>query len=41
MVRLLALQTQRNVIEKVVVNLTKHFSVYAIDYPGRGYSDAL
>ena len=33
------LRTQLDLFEKVVPELSKHFTVYAFDYPGHGYSD--
>ena len=33
------LRTQLDLFEKVVPELSKHFTVYALDYPGHGYSD--
>ena len=33
------LRTQLDLFEKVVPGLSKHFTVYALDYPGHGYSD--
>ena len=33
------LRTQLDLFEKVVPGLAKHFTVYALDYPGHGYSD--
>src|SRR5258707_247778 len=33
------LRTQLDLFEKVVPELAKHFTVYALDYPGHGYSD--
>jgi pimeloyl-ACP methyl ester carboxylesterase len=33
------LRTQLDLFEKVVPELAKSFSVYAVDYPGHGYSD--
>lgn len=33
------LRTQLDLFEKVVPDLAKHFTVYALDYPGHGYSD--
>src|SRR5690349_6439784 len=32
------LRTQLDLFEKVVPELSKHFTVYALDYPGHGYS---
>src|SRR6516225_9326695 len=32
-------RTQLDLFEKVVPGLAKHFTVYALDYPGHGYSD--
>ena len=39
LVLLHTLRTQLDLFEKVVPELTKHFTVYALDYPGHGYSD--
>ena len=33
------LRTQLDLFEKVVPELSRHFTVYALDYPGHGYSD--
>ena len=33
------LRTQLDLFEKVIPELSKHFTVYALDYPGHGYSD--
>lgn len=33
------LRTQLDLFQKVVPELSKHFTVYAVDYPGHGYSD--
>jgi pimeloyl-ACP methyl ester carboxylesterase len=33
------LRTQLDLFEKVVPDLANHFTVYALDYPGHGYSD--
>src|ERR1700704_2993952 len=33
------LRTQLDLYEKLVPELSKHFTVYALDYPGHGYSD--
>ena len=33
------LRTQLDLFEKVVPELSKHFTIYALDYPGHGYSD--
>jgi pimeloyl-ACP methyl ester carboxylesterase len=33
------LRTQLDIFEKVVPQLAKQFTVYALDYPGHGYSD--
>jgi pimeloyl-ACP methyl ester carboxylesterase len=33
------LRTQLDLFEKVIPGLSKHFTVYALDYPGHGYSD--
>jgi len=39
LVLLHAIRTQLDLFEKVVPELAKHFTVYALDYPGHGYSD--
>ena len=39
LVLLHTLRTQLDLFEKVVVDLAKYFTVYALDYPGHGYSD--
>ena len=39
LVLLHTLRTQLDLFEKVVPELGKHFTVYAPDYPGHGYSD--
>jgi pimeloyl-ACP methyl ester carboxylesterase len=39
LVLLHTLRTQLDLFEKVVPELAKHFAVYALDYPGHGYSD--
>src|SRR4029450_12323491 len=39
LVLLHTLRTQLDLFEKVVPELSKHFTVYAPDYPGHGYSD--
>ena len=39
LVLLHTLRTQLDLFEKVVPNLAKHFTVYALDYPGHGFSD--
>lgn len=39
LVLLHTLRTQLDLFEKVVPELSKHFTVYAFDYPGHGYSD--
>ena len=39
LVLLHTLRTQLDLFEKVVPELAKSFTVYAIDYPGHGYSD--
>jgi len=39
LVLLHTLRTQLDLFEKVVLELSKHFTVYALDYPGHGYSD--
>ncbi len=33
------LRTQLDLFEKVIPELSKHFTVYALDYPGHGYSE--
>jgi pimeloyl-ACP methyl ester carboxylesterase len=32
------LRTQLDLFEKVIPELSKHFTVHALDYPGHGYS---
>jgi pimeloyl-ACP methyl ester carboxylesterase len=39
LVLLHTLRTQLDLFEKVVPELAKHFTVYALDYPGHGHSD--
>jgi pimeloyl-ACP methyl ester carboxylesterase len=39
LVLLHTLRTQLDLFEKIVPDLSKHFTVYAVDYPGHGYSD--
>jgi pimeloyl-ACP methyl ester carboxylesterase len=39
LVLLHTLRTQLDLFEKVVPELSKNFTVYALDYPGHGYSD--
>jgi len=39
LVLLHTLRTQLDLFEKLVPELSKHFTVYALDYPGHGYSD--
>ena len=39
LVLLHTLRTQLDLFEKIVPELAKHFTVYALDYPGHGYSD--
>jgi len=39
LVLLHTLRTQLDLFEKVVPELAHHFTVYALDYPGHGYSD--
>jgi pimeloyl-ACP methyl ester carboxylesterase len=39
LVLLHTLRTQLDLFQKVVPELAKHFTVYALDYPGHGYSD--
>jgi pimeloyl-ACP methyl ester carboxylesterase len=34
-----SIRTQLDLFEKVVPELANHFTVYALDYPGHGYSD--
>jgi pimeloyl-ACP methyl ester carboxylesterase len=41
LVLLHTLRTQLDLFEKVVPNLANSFTVYALDYPGHGYSDIL
>src|SRR5262245_59999286 len=38
LVLLHTLRTQLDLFEKIVPELSKHFTVYAFDYPGHGYS---
>jgi len=33
------LRTQLDLFEKIIPELAQHFTVYALDYPGHGYSD--
>jgi pimeloyl-ACP methyl ester carboxylesterase len=33
------LRTQLDLFEKLIPDLSRHFTVYALDYPGHGYSD--
>jgi pimeloyl-ACP methyl ester carboxylesterase len=33
------LRTQLDLFEKIIPELAKHYTVYALDYPGHGYSD--
>jgi pimeloyl-ACP methyl ester carboxylesterase len=33
------LRTQLDIFQKVIPTLARHFTVYALDYPGHGYSD--
>jgi pimeloyl-ACP methyl ester carboxylesterase len=33
------LRTQLDLFENVILGLARHFTVYALDYPGHGYSD--
>lgn len=40
LVLLHTLRTQLDLFQKIVPELRKHFTVYALDYPGHGYSDA-
>jgi pimeloyl-ACP methyl ester carboxylesterase len=39
LVLLHTLRTQLDVFEKIIPELTKHFTVHAFDYPGHGWSD--
>jgi alpha/beta hydrolase family protein len=39
LVLLHTLRTQLDLFEKVVPELSRHFTVYALDYPGHGFSD--
>jgi pimeloyl-ACP methyl ester carboxylesterase len=39
LVLLHTLRTQLDLFEKVIPELSKHFTVYGLDYPGHGYSD--
>src|SRR6516164_11621723 len=39
LVLLHTLRTQLDLFERVVTDLAKSFTVYALDYPGHGYSD--
>jgi pimeloyl-ACP methyl ester carboxylesterase len=39
LVLLHTLRTQLDLFQKIVPELSKHFTVYAFDYPGHGYSD--
>ena len=39
LVLLHTLRTQLDLFEKLLPELAKHFTVYALDYPGHGYSD--
>jgi pimeloyl-ACP methyl ester carboxylesterase len=39
LVLLHTLRTQLDLFEKVIPELSKQFTVYALDYPGHGYSD--
>ena len=39
LVLLHTLRTQLDLFENVVPELSKHFTVFALDYPGHGYSD--
>jgi pimeloyl-ACP methyl ester carboxylesterase len=39
LVLLHTLRTQLDLFQKIVPDLAKHFTVYAFDYPGHGYSD--
>jgi pimeloyl-ACP methyl ester carboxylesterase len=33
------IRTQLDIYQKIIPELSKHFKVYALDYPGHGYSD--
>ena len=39
LVLLHTLRTQLDLFEKVIPELSRHFTVYALDYPGHGFSD--
>jgi pimeloyl-ACP methyl ester carboxylesterase len=39
LVLLHTLRTQLDLFERILPDLAKHFTVYALDYPGYGYSD--
>lgn len=39
LVLLHTLRTQLDIFQKVIPTLARHFTVYALDYPGHGYSD--
>jgi pimeloyl-ACP methyl ester carboxylesterase len=39
LVLLHTLRTQLDLFEKVIPELSRHFTVYSLDYPGHGYSD--
>jgi pimeloyl-ACP methyl ester carboxylesterase len=39
LVLLHTLRTQLDLFEKIAPELSKHFTLYALDYPGHGYSD--
>jgi pimeloyl-ACP methyl ester carboxylesterase len=39
LVLLHTLRTQLDLFEKVIPGLSEHYTVYALDYPGHGYSD--
>src|SRR3990172_7331672 len=39
LVLLHTLRTQLDMFQKVIPPLTRHFEVYALDYPGHGFSD--
>jgi pimeloyl-ACP methyl ester carboxylesterase len=39
LVLLHTLRTQLDLFEKTIPELSRHFTVYALDYPGHGYSD--
>jgi len=39
LVLLHTLRTQLDIFQKVIPSLSRHFEVYAVDYPGHGFSD--